>query len=122
MQARSPLREAQSRGLPSEPAQVHVYPSGGSSNLRGALERGRVAVGSFPKNRLLIHLTDTGKEGDVGSRSRAQSLTKIPFLVTSQLGTKEGYLVKQGRIVKVRKTYSLLPLCDHPQKLKTMWS
>lgn len=81
-----------------------------------------MAGGSFPKNRLLIHLTDTGKEGDVGSRSRAQSLTQIPFLVTSQLGTKEGYLVKQGRIVKVRKTYSLLPHCDHPQKLKTMWS
>lgn len=31
------------------------------------------------------------------------SLTPIPFLLTSQLGTKEGYLIKQGKIVKVRK-------------------
>jgi len=71
---------------------------------------GWVAVGSFPKNRLLFHLLNVGKEGDVGSRSRAQSLTPIPFLVTSQLGTKEGYLTKQGKIVKVRKT---LTPCFH---------
>lgn len=67
-----------------------------------------VAVGSFPKNRLLFHLTGVGK--DVGSRSRAQSLTTIPLLVTSQLGTKEGYLIKQGKIVKVRK---ILTPCFH---------
>lgn len=69
-----------------------------------------MATGSFPRNRLLFHLLDGGKEGDVGNRSRAQSLTLIPFLVTSQLGTKEGYLIKQGKIVKVRKT---LTPCFH---------
>lgn len=68
------------------------------------MRTGQVAMGSFPKNRPLFHLPDVGKEGDVGSRSRTQSLTPIPFLVTSQLGTKEGYLIKQGKIVKVRKT------------------
>lgn len=82
-----------------------------------------MATGRFPRNRLLFHLLDVGKEGDVGNRNRAQSLTLIPFLVTSQLGTKEGYLIKQGKIVKVRKTLTpLLPLCNLPQKLETKWS
>lgn len=61
----------------------------------------------FPKE--LIHLPDIGKAGDVG-KSRAQPLTLIPFFVTSQLGTKEGYLIKQGKIVKVRK---ILICCFH---------
>lgn len=63
----------------------------------------QVAMGNL---RLLFHLPEVGKEEDVGNRSRVQSLTLISFLVTSQLGTKEGYLIKQGKIVKVRKTFT----------------
>lgn len=40
----------------------------------------------------------------MGNGSRAPSLTPVLFLITSQLGTKEGYLIKQGKIVKVKKT------------------
>lgn len=40
----------------------------------------------------------------MGNGSGALSLTPVLFLITSQLGTKEGYLIKQGKIVKVKKT------------------
>lgn len=60
------------------------------------------AYRKLPENRLLFHLW-LQAEGDVGNGSRAPSLTPVLFLITSQLGTKEGYLIKQGKIVKVKK-------------------
>lgn len=41
------------------------------------------ATRRFPQNRLLFHLRGMGKGGDVGNRSRTQSLTRIPCYFTA---------------------------------------
>lgn len=109
VQPRNSLREAQSGGcLQSQHSSMFILrqldPPKRSSEVSAS------GYEEFPKE--VIHLPHVGNDRDVG-KSRAQPLTLIPFFVTSQLGTKEGYLVKQGKIVKVRKTCCFHPVITH---------
>lgn len=127
MQARILLRKAPSMRLPLETAQVYVHPCMYPAVWGEHESEDRASShGKSPQDRLVFHLPGAGKEGKVGNR--AQSLTPISFLVTSQLGTKEGYLIKQGKIVKVRKTltprfhYAGIAVAVEAQKLETIQS
>lgn len=107
VQARSSLRVA-SPGAAFWASAAPCLPWDGWICPRGALKWGQVAM-------------KVSQRTDVVNRSRAQPLTPIPFCVTPQLGTKEGYLIKQGKIVKVRKSLNCC-FCSVITQLRMTWS
>lgn len=117
VQGRSSLREAQPGDCPQS-QHSSIFSLRQLDLPKGSTEIWASEYGEFPKE--LIHLPDVGKEGNLGSRSRAQSSNLNPFLCYFTARYQRRIFDKTRQNSQGKKnSYLLLPLCGHPEKLKS---